>query len=212
MLAARQPKQFCHLEVEEHAHQVPPFMGAGDIARLVFDPHPAAALEAQGLGEVLAPLERRVGETMAVHGGDRRVEALHKADEIFICCPARHGAVIAVQEAPVPREGLGFPVLRGELHPSAVQGLYKNVVDVPLVNVRAAEGVGVIEIWRATATGADEAAGGLRHGKATPLRELNSLIISSQARSFSRSPDQNVGSRLATKSSIATPCCSTQVK
>ena len=51
-----QPQALGDLEVQEHTHKVPALVRAGDIAGLVLDPDPAAALEAEASGEVLAAL------------------------------------------------------------------------------------------------------------------------------------------------------------
>ena len=208
-----QPQAVGDLEVQEHTHEVPALVGAGDVAGLVLDPHPSAALEAQGPGEVLAALERRGHEPVPVDGGDRHVEALDQGEEVLIGHAARYGAVVAVQEAPVPGERLGaHPAVRGEAQDGRVEGPHQDVVDVTLAGAGTAEGVRVVEVRRTTATGTDEAARRSRHGTRTPLRELNSLIISSHTGSFPRSSDQKDASRLATKSSNERPCCSTQVK
>ena len=143
-----QPQAFGHLEVQEHTHQVPRLVRAGDVAGLVLDPHPAATLKAQALGEVLAALEGRGPKTNAVHGGDGTVEALDQGQELLVRHPARHGAVVAVQEGPVPGERLGpRPVPRREAHPGRVEGPDQDVVNVTLTGPGAAEGVRLVNLW-----------------------------------------------------------------
>ena len=68
-------------QVDEHAHQVPALVRARDVAGLVLDPHPAVAIEAQGVTEVRAAEERGGAEPVAVHGGDRRVE---RGDQVAV--------------------------------------------------------------------------------------------------------------------------------
>ena len=79
----------------------------------------------------------------------------------------------------------------GKLSTAGVEGPDEDVVDVTLAGAGAAEGVRVPHVRRAPATGADETAGRSRHGTVTPLRELNSLIISSHTGRFFLSSDQN---------------------
>ncbi len=213
VLATGEAQAFGDFEVEEHPHEVPALVRTGDIAGLVLDPHAPAAPEAEALGQDRAAHERRGPEAVPVHGGDGIVELADQAEEVFVGHAAGHGPVVAVQEAPVPGERLGARlVVGGKAHRLRVEGPHEDMVDVTLAGAGAPEGVRASGVGRAPATGADETAGRLRHGTGTPLRELNSLIISSHTGTFWRSADQNEGWRRATKSSNERPCCSTQVK
>ena len=134
VLAAREPETFGHLEVEEHAHQVPPLVRAGDVAGLVLDPHPAVPVNPSRRGELRRCRANGVAAkpwpSTAATAASRRST---RPTKVSVRHPARHGAVIAVEQAPVRARTARSSAVRAGNSTDAVEDPLQNVVDVPLV-------------------------------------------------------------------------------
>ena len=174
-----QPEPFRHLEVQQHAHEMAPFVGPGDIAGLVLDPHPAgraearadrtsSSLRANGVAEEPWP---STSATAAVEAGDER-------DELLVAHPAGDGAVVAVQQAAVASERARRPLpAPGKRTRDGVQDPHEHVVDVADAGVGAPERVRrrPSPARRRTRHSHARTAGSLRSGHAHAARGLAAL-------------------------------------
>ena len=205
---------FDDLEPDQDAEQVAGLVGAGHVLRLVLHPDAAARGEAEAVAERVRPGERRGDEAVAVDAGHAAIELEDEVAELSV----RKALVRSVEKRPVADERVRLLVVEREADGGGVELAAEDVVGVVAAGLRAAERVRIARRRRRSAASADEPCrrpdrrAGAHRSSSTPVRALNSSISSSQPAASACCSRQNVGSRRAWKSSIVTPCCSTQVK
>ena len=203
----RQAEPLGDLEPDQDAEEVARLVRAGDVARLVLDPDPAAGGEAEPVGELLGTRERRLDEAVPVDARDLAVERADDVDELVVAEPE----AVRVQQVAVADERVRLVAPLRERDPGEVELAPEDVVDVAGAGVRAEERVRVVRLRDPAAARANQAAPPGHTASRTPVFALNSSIRSSQSATIERIPVQKAGSRRASNSSSEKPCCSTQV-
>ena len=154
------------LEVDRQPEEVAGLVGARDVAGLVLGPEPTPL--ADGLGHLCYAEEWRGAKARAVHLGDGVIEAPDEVDVGTVVEPCSEGGVVRPEQVAEPDERIG-------------------IVAVLRVGTRP-DGTG------RGAQPADRA--GERHDpERTPVRALNSSIMSSQTGASSWTPFQKPWSR-----------------